>query len=70
MRDFKLEKQLNRRGEFGAIPLRSRRIYNRGNEWFFVTRNRQRHGPFQHLTEAEAALKLYLRRCGIVRVAI
>jgi hypothetical protein len=70
MRDFKQEKLVNRRGESGAVPPRSRRIYNRGREWFFVTRIGQRHGPFRHFTEAEAALKLYLRRCGIVKVAI
>lgn len=69
MRDFKQEKQTNRRGEQGPVPPRRRRIYNRGNQWFFITRKGQHHGPYAHFTEAEAALKLYLRRCGIVRVA-
>lgn len=67
MRDFKKEKQINRRGEIGPVPPRRRRIYNSGNDWFFISRNGQRHGPFKHFTEAEAALKLYLRRCGIVK---
>jgi len=63
------DKNTPRAGESGPVPPRTRRFYNNGNEWFFITRNGKHHGPYKHFTEAEAALKLYLRRCGIVRVA-
>jgi hypothetical protein len=69
MADLKKERNTPRRGEQGAIPPRSRRYYNNGKEWFFITRDGKHHGPYQHFTEAEAALKLYLRRCGIVKFA-
>ncbi len=69
MTDLKTERTTPRRGEAGPIPPRKRRFYTKNNEWFFVTRDGQHHGPYAHYTDAEAALKLYLRRCGIVRVA-
>lgn len=65
--DLKTQMHTNRRGETGPVPRRTRRFYTKGKEWFFVTRDGKHHGPYQHFTEAEAALKLYLRRCGIVR---
>jgi len=70
MRDFKLEKSTRRRGESGPIPVRKRRFINFGKDWYFVTRNGKRHGPFTYLTTAESELKLFLRRCGIVRTTI
>jgi len=70
MRDFKLEKSTRRSGESCMIPNRKRRFFNLGKDWYFVTRSGKRHGPFPHLTDAEGALKLYLRRCGIVRVHV
>ena len=70
MRDFKEEKVLHRAGESGEIPARKKRFYNSGKDWYFVTRNGEHHGPYEHLTDAEAALKLYLRRSGIVHYKI
>lgn len=54
-------------GETGLIPPRSRRFYFNGQQWFFHTRERITVGPYETFREAEQALKLYLRRCGIVR---
>jgi len=68
MTDLKTERHTPRRGESGAIPPRRRRYYLKDRQWYFMTRDGRHHGPYRHLTDAEAALKLYLRRCGIVRV--
>lgn len=67
MPDLKTQMHTHRNGEFGVIPQRRRRFYNNGKHWFFITRDGKHHGPYQHFREAEADLKLYLRRCGIVR---
>jgi len=69
MADYKEQKQQKRYGEHELIPPRTRRFYSNGSEWFFITRSGKHHGPYAHFTEAETALKLYLRRCGIVRAA-
>jgi hypothetical protein len=69
MTDFKTERTTPRRGEGGPIPPRRRRFYSRDGQWYFRTREGQDHGPYPHFTDAEAAMKLYLRRWGIVRVA-
>lgn len=66
MSDYKDQKHQHRNGENDSIPPRTRRFYNNGSEWFFITRNGAHHGPYTHFTDAEAALRLYLRRCGIV----
>ena len=70
MPDVKTQMHTNRTGETGPVPRRTRRFYNNGKEWFFITRDSKHHGPYHHFTEAEAALKLYLRRCGIVRYVV
>ena len=57
----------NRYGEAGPLPHRSKRFYYNGKEWFFQARKNQRHGPYASFKEAEKALVLYLKRCGIVR---
>ncbi|MGD8407853.1 MAG: DUF6316 family protein [Thiohalophilus sp.] len=57
----------HRNGEQGHIPPRSRRFYFNGEHWFFRTRERITFGPYNTFREAEENLKLYLRRCGIVR---
>ncbi len=67
--NLKANRTTHRAGESGSIPPRTRRFYNSGDKWYFVTRSGEHHGPYQHFTEAEAELKLYLRRCGIVKVA-
>jgi hypothetical protein len=56
----------NRYGENGPIPPRRKRIYTDGKNWFFMTRNGGNHGPYTTFTEAKAALKLFMRRSGIV----
>jgi len=57
----------NRYRESGLVPPRSRRIYYNGGKWFFKTRERITIVPYDSFHDAEQALKLYLRRCGIVR---
>ena len=57
----------NRRyGEDGVIPPRRKRIYTDGKNWFFLTRNNGNHGPYKTFTEAKSALKLFMRRSGII----
>ena len=76
MPDIKTQMHTNRSGETGSVPHRTRRFYNNGKEWFFITRDGNHHGGVDcnefgsRITEAEAALKLYLRRCGIVRYIV
>ena len=57
----------HRNGEHGLVPPRSRRFYFNGQHWFFRTRERITFGPYNTFREAEQNLKLYLRRCGVVR---
>lgn len=56
----------NRQGETGSAPFRSKRFYTVNTGWFFHTREGITQGPYHNLLEAKSALKLYLRRCGIV----
>lgn len=58
--------EANRYGEDGNIPLRKKRIFTDGKNWYFLTRNGGNHGPFKTFTEAKSALKLFMRRSGIV----
>ena len=67
MRGLTTQQQAHRNGEFGSVPHRTRRFYNKGKNWFYVTRDGKHHGPYQLFIDAEADLKLYLSRCGIVR---
>ncbi len=60
----------NRHGEQGDIPSRKIRIYNLNNEWYFLTREYGVFGPYRNLLTARQELKLYMRRLGIMRVAI
>lgn len=56
-----------RYGEDGTVvPPRKKRIYTDGKNWYFLTRNGGNHGPFKTFTEAKSALKLFMRRSGIV----
>ena len=55
-----------RYGENGSVPPRRKRIYTDGKNWFFLTRNNGNHGPYNTFTEAKSALKLFMRRSGIV----
>lgn len=55
-----------RYGENGQIPPRRKRIYTDGKNWFFLTRNNGNHGPYKTFTEAKTALKLFMRRSGII----
>lgn len=48
------------------VPPRKKRIYTDGKNWYFLTRNGGNHGPFKTFTEAKSALKLFMRRSGIV----
>ena len=57
----------NRYGEDGSnIPFRKKRIFTDGKNWYFLTRNGGNHGPYKTFTEAKSALKLFMRRSGIV----
>lgn len=55
-----------RYGENGQVPPRRKRIYTDGKNWFFLTRNDGNHGPYKTFTEAKSALKLFMRRSGII----
>lgn len=59
--------QISRVGEEGEVPPRRKRFYIRNNEWYFLTRYGQEHGPYKTLTEAKRDLSLFLRRSGVVR---
>lgn len=48
------------------VPPRRKRIYTDGQNWYFMTRNGGNHGPYKTFTEAKSALKLFMRRSGIV----
>ena len=56
----------SRYGEDNPAPPRRKRIYTDGKNWFFLTRNNGNHGPYNTFTEAKSALKLFMRRSGIV----
>ena len=56
----------HRNGENGNVPLRRKRIYTDGKNWYFMTRNDGNNGPFKSFTEAKSALKLFMRRSGII----
>lgn len=58
--------ETKRSGETGQVPPRRKRIYTDGQSWFFLTRNNASHGPYQTFTEAKSALKLFMRRSGII----
>ena len=45
MQDLKAQMHANRNGEFGPTPRRTRRFYNNGKNWSFMTRDGKHHGP-------------------------
>ena len=55
-----------RHGEDSPAPPRRKRIYTDGKNWFFLTRSNGNHGPYKTFTEAKSALKLFMRRSGII----
>lgn len=61
---------VNRQGERGPVPSRRKRVYVKGTQWYFMTRNRLEHGPYQNMTDAKKELALFLRRSGVVRFAV
>lgn len=60
----------NRQGEQGPVPQRRKRIFMADKQWYFITRNGLKHGPYQNRTEAKKELALFLRRSGVVRFTI
>ena len=52
----------NRRGETGAIPFRTGRIFSVNDAWFFAVREGADLGPYPNKQEAEAALIEFLRQ--------
>jgi len=64
-----LSKQ-NRYGEQGNTPPRNKRIYALNNEWYFLTREYGVFGPYSDFLTAKQELKIYMRRLGIVRMAV
>lgn len=56
----------HRYGEGGKVPPRRKRIYTDGKNWYFLARNGGSNGPYKTFTEAKSALKLFMRRSGIV----
>lgn len=52
---------VHRRGEQGAIPFRSGRLFNIDTRWYFACREGLDQGPYDNRNEAEAAVSLYIR---------
>lgn len=61
---------ISRSGEEGKITPRRKRFYLRDNNWYYLTRSDQEHGPFKTLTDAKRDLSLFLRRSGVVRFTL
>ena len=51
----------HRRGERGAIPFRSGRLFNIDTRWYFACREGLDQGPYHNRHEAEATLSRYIR---------
>ncbi|MDH5180909.1 MAG: DUF6316 family protein [Gammaproteobacteria bacterium] len=66
----KRQNQINRAGEAGAIPPRRKRLFLRNNEWYYLTRYSQEHGPYTTMIEAKRDLSLFLRRSGVIRFTL
>jgi len=50
-----------RKGETESQPrFRDSRFFHSMDEWYFVTRERTVEGPFEHRSEAEEILEIYL----------
>lgn len=51
---------MNRAGEFGTPPERTRRFFNNEGYWYYATREGIDIGPFDSLSEAEEGLSAYI----------
>ncbi len=51
---------VNRRGEKGAVPFRSGRLFRIDNEWYFATREVAHVGPYGSREEAEVAMAAFV----------
>ncbi len=60
----------HRQGESGIVPDRRSRLYCRDGEWYFRAREAPDQGPFSSYVKAKESLRLFLRRSGIVKIAI
>lgn len=47
---------MNRSGESGNFPSRSKRVFERENYWYYTTREGVDIGPFDTLQEAESGV--------------
>lgn len=50
------DETMNRHGEAGNNPNRSKRIYKEGEYWYYSTREKVNIGPFDTYSEAEAGV--------------
>lgn len=50
----------HRKGELGAVPLRSGRFFYIESKWYFCCREGKEKGPFDSKHEAEQALLAYI----------
>lgn len=51
---------MNRRGEQGSLPSRSRRFFQQDNYWYYNTREGVPIGPFDSLSEAETGVSDFI----------
>jgi len=47
---------MNRCGEAGNSPIRTKRVYKQGNYWYYSTREQINIGPFDSCSEAESGV--------------
>ncbi len=50
----------NRRGEKGAVPFRSGRVFRVDNDWYFATREVAQLGPYPSKDDAEVAMAAFV----------
>lgn len=51
------ERYMNRTGENGNHPTRSKRVFQSGNYWYYTTREDIEIGPFDSASEAETGVR-------------
>lgn len=51
---------MNRTGEKGDHPTRSKRVFQSGNYWYYMTREGIDIGPFDCAAEAEAGVRNFV----------
>ena len=65
-----IKRTANRRGEDCGIPSRRSRLYSVDGQWYFRVREANDQGPYESYTKAKNDLVMFLRRSGIVKIAV